>query len=388
MEKEIKQWERISLLMANKLVGTLTGAEEEELNRWRDESLENSLLYDQWIEQKDAGKGYHQFFARDYHPYQVALQRHIRTRRNAQRYRIGVGWAAAVLLLIGLSWFIRFQIKSGQPTPPVAYTLYEPNKVKLTIAGGESYLLTENQPIPVEADALALGKITNTGKTLVYDSIPESQPIEWHTIEVPPGAEYNLLLADGTHVYLNSGTTLTYPSHFGGENREVMLSGEAYFEVTRNVSKEFIVTMDNFRVKVLGTSFNINSYKQNEVATTTLEEGQIQVVQGEYTFDLIPGNQLIINQSTGESSLKTVDTELYTSWRKGYYRFENTSLDEIMNTLAIWYNVEISYQNPQAEKITFSGRVRRYDNIRVVLDGFRETNKIEYKIDGNKIIIQ
>ncbi len=307
-------------------------------------------------------------------------------RRRLLRYST----AAGILLAIGVSFFL-FDSKTQRSFPAqqqIVQLSSGKQRAELTLANGRKMQLDSGSQEVIISDSLS--KVTNHNNTLVYSS-PIGQHAkagEFHVIHVPPGAEYNLLLADGTKVHLNSGSDLRYPVAFSGNQREVFLTGEAYFEVAHDQVYPFIVQADQLRIRVLGTSFNVTAYPGRDNIATTLEKGRIQIQHQERNYNVTPGEQAVWDKISGQLTIKKVETEFFTSWKDGYYYFDNTALEEIMTTLALWYNMEIFYQNPVVKNLRFGGRFKRYEDINYLFKRFAETNDVEFIVKDKYVTIK
>jgi transmembrane sensor len=187
---------------------------------------------------------------------------------------------------------------------------------------------------------------------------------------------------------LNSGSSLRYPVRFAGDIREVFLTGEGFFEVTKDEERPFVVKTEEVDVRVLGTSFNVNAYPDEKVVATTLVEGKVRVGYGSKNFDLDPGMQFVYDREDKTANVRTVDMELYTSWKDGYYYFKQESLERIMDVLAKWYNLNVFFQNPELKNMEFGGRLKRYEDISYLLEKMEETQDVQFIIHGNTIIIK
>lgn len=201
------------------------------------------------------------------------------------------------------------------------------------------------------------------------------------TIEVPKGGQYQVSLPDGSKVWLNAASTLRYPMQFSNTQREVSLEGEAYFEVTKNPHKPFIVKSAHQRVEVLGTVFNINSYTERGYVETTLLEGSVNVNQ----HRLLPGQRSLISPSS--TQILPADIEAATAWRKGYFLFDNEPLPHILATLSRWYNVEFDYKQTEIEKLSFWGSIDKNQSLTKTLQFFESTNQIKFDYQDGKIAI-
>ena len=193
-------------------------------------------------------------------------------------------------------------------------------------------------------------------------------------------------LPDGTSVTLNHYSSLSYPERFKSDNREVELSGEAYFEVAHNPNKPFFVEAKNLQIQVLGTSFGVRVYKDEDYALTTLEEGQVNIHTATSSVTLKPGEQAKLHDN--EITVNKVNTCSYTAWRNGKYIFINEPLGNIMKTLARWYDINIFYTSSKLEQIQFTGELIRYKNIEELLSKFEILEKVKFEIRNNTITIK
>ena len=303
--------------------------------------------------------------------------------RRTRRLR-GYSIAAGIALLLSLSFLWVYY--PGRKAVVAEHVFPGQSYAELRLADGQRVSLQAEEERTIASDSLA--EIKNTRNTLVYTVKNEPEVIEYNTLTIPPGAEYTLQLADGTKVSLNSGSELRFPVAFTGNERKVYLKGEAFFDVSPDPLKQFIVEAGGLTTFVLGTSFNIKSYPHQPQVMVTLTEGILQVNAPDNHYEIYPGTQVLYNKETVTSTRRAVDVEMYTSWKDGYYLFDDMRLEEIMSTLALWYNFSISYQDPPVKNIPFSGYLKRYGDIKELLKSFETTNEVEFRIDGNNIIIR
>ena len=196
-------------------------------------------------------------------------------------------------------------------------------------------------------------------------------------IYVPKGGEFELVLADGTRVWMNSETELKFPRAFTGDKRQVeLVSGEAYFDVRKDKTKPFIVRNKDLNLTVLGTQFNIQNYSDEHEIITTLVEGAVQL-SSDKTI-LHPGEQATYNKATREVQVETVDTELFTAWREGRLIFKSTRLETVLKQLSRWYDVKFVYEEERLKDLIFSGKMKKYDNGNVILGILKATGKIDF----------
>ena len=319
-------------------------------------------------------------------------------------------FAAAILVLVagaGISYLV-----FNQPPVKIAQTAVEPqpeikydvapggNKATLTLAGGEIIVLDSaregalirqgNTKISKQRNGRLAYKTDHTNKTGVEG------PALFNTLRVPRGGQYQLILPDGSKVWLNSASSIRFPAAFNGQVREVEITGEAYFEVTHltsssiyNIKKgeniPFIVNANGMKVEVLGTHFNINAYKDEGATKTTLLEGRVKVVQGMQQQMLIPGQQALVKDQ-GIALVDKPDLEGVMAWKNGYFQFQNDSISSIMRQVARWYDVDITYKGNISQ--LFIGKVPRNVNVSTLLKILESTGWAHFKINGREIIVE
>lgn len=225
----------------------------------------------------------------------------------------------------------------------------------------------------------SIGKVDSTKK--------QQQSVKYNNDVIPRGQEKLVKLPDGTTVYMNAASTLTYPTAFTGKERVVMLKGEAYFDVTKDPAHPFIVETKFGDVKVLGTAFDINAYDDLGKCYTTLVRGKVQLTtKDDITVMLTPGQQAVVS-SSGDVSKHSVDVTDYVSWMSGTYRFENTPLKEIMMIVERTYDVHVVLEDKSLNNINYSGTVLRYPSVNAFLDVFESVGDLTYRIKGRTVYI-
>lgn len=230
------------------------------------------------------------------------------------------------------------------------------------------------------------------GNKLLYTEEEDvSKSIKYNTLIIPRGGEFFLQLSDGTKVWLNSETTLRYPVQFIGEERKVELTGEAFFEVARNEKVPFLVESGDQTVKVLGTEFNISSYKENSLISTTLVKGSVEVFiknKPDKKQTLVPNEQITISKIDGLISKQKVNPYQYIAWKDGRFVFDDQNLCEIMKTLSKWYNVDVVFAREELKNFRFTGNLERYSDFGEVLKKIQKTNEVEFTIENKQITIR
>lgn len=251
----------------------------------------------------------------------------------------------------------------------------------LTVSGGEIIELQQEKTKHIEVGKH--GKATNGKEGLVYEKQTVSSQVEYNQVHTPLGGEYAVVLSDGTKVYMNSGSTLKFPVVFNDTTREVYLSGEAYFEVQEDSTKVFLVKTDAMEVKVYGTKFNINTFESTK---TVLFSGRVGVKGNDNKEYILEPSQLIEYDKIGNFvQLCEVDTRVYLAWKEGYFFFDNENLAHVFATLGRWYNVEFKYNKVDVRNMHFTGYIKKYENINVILDAIKKIVHVCFNIDGRKI---
>ncbi len=261
-------------------------------------------------------------------------------------------------------------------------------KAVLILADGSEHDLSEGNNSIIDSDGT---EIKNTGNKLEYIS-KNGQPAEmkYNTLKIPRGGEYFLVLSDSTKVWLNSETTLRFPVQFASHIRNVELTGEAYFEVSRNEEIPFTVTSGNQQIKVLGTQFNVSSYPDNQNIYTTLVEGKVEISLSdnpETKLTLKPNEQSLLSRNN-QIIKRNVDVAQYVAWKEGRFAFRDQMLEDIMKTLSKWYDVEVNFSNEEQKKLRFTGNLERYADFNSILEQIERTNEVEFEITNNLITIK
>lgn len=362
----------------------LTDEERMFLQRWLAAGREHELIY---CRLKDFYELYHTGRIDTDSAYRNVLQGLKQKRkRRLLRYWSSVA-AAVVVALAGCLMYVLNNSSVPQPVVCESGISAGSSKAVLTLASGKSMVLDSTTNMEIRTEN---GIINNRNKTLCF--IPEHiagghSEQRYNKLNIPRGGEYQIVLEDGTKVWLNSETEFRFPEVFSETERRVYLSGEAFFEVTKNDTCPFIVQVDGMEVTVLGTEFNITAY-QGENIYTTLVKGSVKVAGGDDYRVLSPSEQAVYHVTGREMTVREVNTSLYTSWHEGYYTFQKENLSEIMHTLSRWYDMNVFFEFQHAQFLHFSGRVKRYEEIREVLELLSLTNDVEFEIKGKNVFVK
>ena len=317
----------------------------------------------------------------------------LKNRKQVKRRGI-LSWiaAASVVVIAGVSAWILLSQEPDVDNLSVTEK-FEPGKaiVTLEMASGLKYRLDTLSSV-VRNNRVNVAFDNNDGvlKIKEQDSLADgaTKEIGYNTVNVPYGGTYTVELCDGTKVYLNSGTTLEFPSRFDGKVRSVILKGEAYFDVARNVSKPFVVEVDEMKVKVLGTSFNVKSYVDEPGVYTTLVEGSVAILRdGQPEKKITPGEQAYYNKGVGTLSIAEVDVKEFTSWKDGVFYFKDIALEEILRIVSRWYDLEVFYMNQGAKSVIYSGKLPMYSSVEDVLRKFEISGDVRFELKGRTLTV-
>ena len=301
--------------------------------------------------------------------------------------------AAAAILLILLGAGITFYLVKTEffKGHNYAKNIIHPggNKAILTLANGTQIILSNAKNGVLTLQNGTVIKKTANGQ-LVYDaSASGNGAMSYNTITTPRGGQYTVILPDSSKVDLNAASSLRFPTAFAGTSRQVSLTGEAYFEVSHNKNKPFMVTSAGQTVKVLGTHFDINSYADEHAIKTTLLEGSVNVTASGKSVVLIPGQQSQVTQTRNLDTLINVvqnaNIDEAVAWKNGYFQFENADLQTIMRQFSRWYDVKVVYDGQFGGRL-FSGQIHRNLNAEQALELLNYAN-VHFNIDGKTITV-
>ena len=287
-----------------------------------------------------------------------------------------VRYAAVVLVLLSVGVYFWLDRSGVKEITPVMYQISAGTTgARLILGDGSTVDIIKDRTIELEeADGTT---IVTDSAGIDYSAITAKDTAEIRNIvQTLTGMEYTLTLSDGTKVFLNAETKLKFPTIFKGDQREVELEGEAYFEVRKDEAHPFIVKTVSMNVRVLGTSFNVRSYVNEHDVTATLVEGKVAVSDGEVEKMLVPGEQAVYIKETGKMEVKEVDVSLYTAWHSGKFIFRNETLEDMMIYLSRWYGFKYRFIDDQAKRVQLGARLDRYDNMNPIVEMLRKTGLV------------
>ncbi len=383
--------EHIAYLVNGFNNGSLIAKEQAELNEWVSGSGRNTQLFQElsdpnrlrdYLKQLE---GYDESGVwdkiKEELPITIAAVRKLNVWRK-------IAVAASILLTLGLgSYFLFFnkerkQNEIARTTDPIDIIAPQTNRAMITMANGEHvYLDSALNGKLLQQNGIEVVKLED-GKIIYSGSATE---VVYNTLSNPRGSKViDMTLVDGSHVWLNAGSSVTYPVAFVGKERKVSVTGEAYFEVAHDATKPFYVTKEDMQVQVLGTKFNVNAYDDERDIKVTLLEGSVKTSNKIGSIILKPGQQarLISNQ---QPVISNPDLEEVMAWKNGLFSFNRADIKTVIRQLARWYDVEVVYEGTVTKDL-FGGDIQRNLSLSKVLD-FLQKSQVHFVLDGKKLTV-
>ena len=396
--------DRLKYLLEQYAADASTPEETKELFGWIKRSKDDALLKEKIKELWSGHKNNKQLPDVDWNAiYTKIINTPVIGKRHVWQ-RIAAAAVIIILLSVGGYFFftkrqvkqtavteIRQQLKNNDVAPGG-------NKAVLTLANGAQIIL----------DSASNGALTQQGNIkiikldngqLSYKSLNGSSngsssslrtgEVLYNTISTPRGGQYQIILADGSKVWLNAASSLRFPTSFTGKERDVALTGEGYFEVAHNATKPFKVSVNGAEIEVLGTHFNINAYNDEATIKTTLLEGSVKVSKGSSSKMIEPGEQAQIeNSGNPKIMVQAVDVDVAVAWKDGRFIFYGNNIQSVMRQLARWYDVDVSYEGNITDE-EFVGVINRsrYENISEILDMLEKTRTVSFAISGHNVTV-
>ena len=389
MEMNVQKWVRLARGIGKGLLNGEGKQMDDEVSEWAKESDRGKRILD---ELKDL----------DFYVEKEAKKREIekcysweefmtwRRRYERRRKLLVVRCVAAVVILFLVSTCVWFVNRGGEESQFMFPSEIKPGSLRasLILNDGQEIMLDKRLSL-MESDSSVV--LSNEKGELSYRNVRErAGESSVNTLRVPCGGEYQLMLADGTRVRVNSESELVFPTCFNSDRREVFLKGEAYFQVAPDSDKPFYVRVNDYIVKVTGTSFNVTSYTDDPCTMTTLVEGKVSVYGNDSTWncDLTPGYMLKFDKGTARVTSEECDPRIYTSWIDGEFKFRDMRLEDIMKKLNRWYDFEVAYEEEELKDLRFSGAAEKYNPVEFLLKMIEEVTKVRFDIEGKRIMVK
>nr|WP_121272097.1 FecR family protein [Pedobacter schmidteae] len=301
-------------------------------------------------------------------------------------------WAAAVaVVVLGVGLFFYQQVQRGKNEPGQNQLKNDVvsggNKAMLTLSDGKTINLEDAVNGQIGTEGGSVISKTADGKAVYKSAVNVANTINpvMNTMITPLGGTFHLVLADGTGVWLNAGSSITFPAVFSGRSREVKIQGEVYFEVAHNAAKPFRVLSNGQLIEVLGTHFNVRAYSNEAVSKTTLLEGAVKITAAGRQSVLKPGQQSVL--SADQLELSNVDVHEIVAWKDGYFDFTDANIHTVMREFSRWYNVDIAFAGP-VTKDTFTGRLPRSWSLAKVMKMMRSSGSIQLTVEGRRVMVR
>ena len=373
-------------LIIKKIKGTLTEKEEEVFDLWYAES-EAHRIYFQQVQKKyfnglnlvDVQRGWKN------------VSKKTENKKNLNRAWKYAAAVAALLILGGLAFFNENNVNPVTTYPPTvkSHTIQVgTDKATLTLKDGSQVALEKGKSYETE-------KVMSNGEELVYkaSSIKETASIAKNILTIPRGGQFFITLADGTRVWLNSESQLSYPVSFVDDRPRTveLIYGEAYFDVSpasENGGTHFLVNTREQVIDVIGTEFNVKAYKKDVFIATTLVEGKVTIKKDTVSKILTPGHQSRIDLKTREIDITKVDVYNEISWKNGFFSFKDKPLEDIMSVLSRWYDFDIVFENKAIRKTTFNGVFRKNQKLEEILSAIENTKEVSYTMNQKTITMK
>lgn len=383
--KLIRTYLRFSRKLARYLADDLGVDDKTTVDEWVNESSENRQVFNDLKEGRYYKKrlGILKLFSKEksWSDIKKKIKKEQRGKiRLTNFYRYAA--AIAFILMLGGGYFI-FQ---NSPPKQLGFADIEPGSSKaiLILGDGQKFVLDKRDTLLSTRQSLLEidpGRISYTSKKRI------AKKIEYNTIVTPKGGEYQLQLSDGTIVWLNAQSSVTYPIAFDDKQRLVELSGEAYFQVTHDNERPFLVKTSSETINVLGTEFNVKAYEDESISYTTLIRGKVEISNGADKVIIEPNQQVVNLGIDNKLQTKEVNVAIYTAWKDGMFVFKDEPLSDIMRAVGRWYNVDVLFDDDEIKMRRFSVRVNRLDNIETMVNVLELTDRVQFEYKNEKIRI-
>ncbi|MCG8412064.1 MAG: FecR family protein [Bacteroidales bacterium] len=383
-----KDFRHIPELIQKELCNKLNLDEEKNLSDWINYSDENELIYqkiisDENIEQQFLKyKRFSEIEAWDKLNLEIKYKTRKRVIYKAMQY------AALLIVPLFITFFMLRIIRSDFLAKQESDKSL--SSVELVLSDGKIVGLDDNNK-KIISDVVYDGIINDSLNGLQYDNVKQTNSqtnlLAYNTLKVQRGGYYQLILSDGTKVWVNSDSELKFPINFPGKKREVWLKGEACFKVTHNSQKPFVVIMGEEKIRVLGTEFNVSAYSKDKNILATLVKGSIEFCSKNKVVNIIPNQQCIYNRKNKQAAVRKVDAYDFVAWRDGRFIFKSMSLENIMSQLIRWYDINVFFLDVETKMLKFRGEIQKDMNLKDVLNIISETTNVKFKVSNKKVYV-
>lgn len=380
--------EDIVRLIVRYTQGLLDEEEQRLLAAWRAEEPEHEAMFRRMTSREELERNLERFVKPEAKKEEQWRELRSRTTRKRSVGRV-LRYAAAVVFLLVAGGTIYWMQRDKKTLPEVVILTHEIRQqpeVVLMLDSGQEIMLEDESALQKLLEQRV--SLDEQNKILTYPEGVKDSIIRYHTIKVPQGRNYQLTLSDGTKVQLNAETELTYPVTFAAAERWVHLLGEAYFEVAPDAERPFTVRADSVRVCVLGTSFGVRVYPDEDEILTTLKSGKVSVESPEYGLVLSPDMQAVYRKETQILTSARVDIQPFLAWTEGRWLYSNQPLEKILRDLSRWYGFEVCFERESARTLPFTIDIKQHRTHQEILQFLEETGLVDFEIGDNKVIIK
>lgn len=383
---DIESQRYISRLIFLYLREELSDSQKNALDDWRAESFEHELVFQRMISMEQFSQHFARFVRSPQEQekeWSIIKSRTV-VKEKRLKWRRWFRYAAVLVLPITLGLFGYLYV-FGPEEEEMGISASNGHEVVLVLSDGKEIHLKDKNVSAFLEDWD--GTVVADENQLSYQNGKPSENQENHLLIVPRGGEYTLILEDGSKVYLNAESKISYPVVFQGNLRQVYLEGEAYFEVFKDASRPFVVNVKGMAVEVLGTEFAVRAYPEEKKVLTTLVNGCVNVSAGAHSVALRPNEQAVWKKSTDDLQVEPVNVNLFVGWRNGRLVFDNVPLCDLLKELGRWYDFVVEYKNPDLQGLPFSLDIEKYSDFRQVLKLLECTGRVKFSISGNRVTV-
>lgn len=375
----------IALIIQRYLAGEISLEEKKKLDAWIEASKSNRKLFESFKDANNIQADLAFFDAVDENKAWEKITSQKRDTKGTSHWKL-LSVAASITLIIGIFWLWRSNIATDDKGAEKAIMTKVQDIAPAT--SGALLVMADGQKISLAGESRqVIGTTKNligNNEELIIKPITEDIPLAYNTLVIPKASYYKMILSDGTKVWVNALSQFKFPSQFGKKERRVFLNGEAYFEVSHNPERPFIVEAEGTEIRVLGTHFNVNSY--NNQIRTTLAEGKVEVKQGNQRMELDPGEYSLFANNQLVKGRADLTHDL--AWHNNEFYFKKETIVDIAHQLSRWYNLEVKFRGDVQLNKEYTGSIQRDVKLSQVLEMLSYVSDLKFDVDGKKLIIE
>ncbi len=380
---------RIYKLIWYKLRGTISAEQKQALTDWLSKSDQRQQWFTRLMDDRQVQEDLKEMQQFDQKKGWERIERRLAPQLSSKRWiRRMAGVAAIAVLVLAVGSLFYLWSHGRQPVQLSQTQVITPGgfNALLSIDDGESILLQDSVTTSISKNKQIVAEVKNGSLAYLADTTVEPVKME---IEVPERSEFHFVLSDGSQLWMNAGSKAIFQQPFAGDRRDIYIEGEAYFQVTRDETRPFIVDICGINnLQVLGTSFNVKAYPSDRYQQSVLVEGRVlwRTAEGRERM-MEPGQILEYAIESEKIQVSSVDVYPYVAWKEGRFVFEGATLDNIMQALSRWYGVSVVYNDNKVKDLHFSVDVQRYEDLRTILNMLALTQKVTFEIEGSEVRI-